>query len=107
MFYVKLDETEQGPGELIAADTDQLRWSRVFISFDEYGSREVDALAAVSDKTGDAWSVAHVGELEPQHDDGMTVNYVHWFNAQTVGHLVVTTQQIYILAENGKTIDRV
>lgn len=110
MFYVKLDETEHGPGELIAADTDDLRWSRVFIPEAKTGTDdpERDVLVDIARAKQLKYSVAHVGDVTPQHPDGdRTVHYVHWFDRNMVGHLVVTTQTIYIVGENGKTIDRV
>lgn len=128
MFYVKVDHPShdhdpktfdplEESAELIAADAGNLRWNRLFVPFDSgnvkdsddnpHAPIDVDVFNEVAKRLDIDYAVAHVGSLIPQHDNGRTVNWVHWFDSNLVGHLVVTTADVYILGDNGKTIDRV
>lgn len=110
MFYVKFDEAEGGQGELIAAESDHLWFSRVFIEALKTGTDDSDwdAFSEAAKAIGRDYSVAHVGDMTPQHPDGeRTVSFVQWFDQNGVGHLATTTRDIYILNSNGKTLDRV
>lgn len=128
MFYVKIDHPEpdgdtfdplNDAAELIAADSGNLRWGRIFIpgagenvkaSSDDpldRGKVEAAVFNEVAQSLDVDYSIAHIGSLTPQHNNGRTVNWVHWIDGHLVGHLVISTADIYILGDNGKTIDRV
>lgn len=74
---------------------------------------EANILTQVAEALDIVWAQAHLLEIDPQQtkyelNEGLlTVRYVWWYVPDSGTEGVVTTRNIFIVGNDGKTIDRV
>lgn len=110
-MYVKLDSTEKSPVQILEAGPEITLGTAVL---------KKNPTVANLDEIHRDWSFIHWTIKEedwrsqshesPDGNTGETiwvVNYAHWYNEHYVGHLALHQGVIYVLGDNGKTLDRI
>jgi len=106
-MYVKFDVTEDTPAEITAIPTDTVWFGRTYVPAEDVKDGNPYAAFYAAHKDKSKWSIVHQGYLGKNHDAGYTIYWAHWLNEHGVGTIALTTGRLFILNDDGKTIDRV
>lgn len=121
-MYIKVTHGDNMGGDFLIEATDPLYSGLAAIPFDP--NQDDDIVEALSHELGRQLSSsespvplpfnhAYVLEIDPAQTEYeknkgvLAVRYVWWFELNDGIHVVITTRNIFIVGDNGKTIDRV